>query len=371
MHLFKRTKNGPWWVDLGIDGTRVRRSTGTADRRQAEEFAAKVASDYWRQKKLGERPAVSWEAAVVHWLKQNQHLRSLETVKQRLRWLTGKLAGTAVREIDRDRVNALIAAKLEDGVVGATVNRHMAALSVILNHCRQEGWVDVVPPIRKLPEGGSRLTWLTRPQALRLLEELPGHLRQMARFALATGLRESNVRLLEWAQVDTARALAWIHADQAKAKRVISVPLNGDALEVLAEQRGEHRDYVFTYQGSPVGRIYNHAWQKACRRAGLDGLRFHDLRHTWASWHVQAGTPLPVLQQLGGWASYQMVLRYAHLGRDHIAAYADNLGTLRHKHGTVPQKETGAEAPDPLSNLVAWDGIEPPTQGFSILCSTD
>jgi hypothetical protein len=73
------------------------------------------------------------------------------------------------------------------------------------------------------------------------------------------------------------------------------------------------------------------------RRAGLDDLRFHDLRHTWASWHVQAGTPLPVLQQLGGWASYQMVLRYAHLGRDHIAAYADNLGTLRHKHGTALQ----------------------------------
>lgn len=63
------------------------------------------------------------------------------------------------------------------------------------------------------------------------------------------------------------------------------------------------------------------------RRVGLDDLRFHDLRHTWASWHVQAGTPLPVLQQLGGWASNQMVLRYAHLGRGHIAAYADNLGT--------------------------------------------
>ncbi len=96
--------------------------------------------------------------------------------------------------------------------------------------------------------------------------------------------------------------------------------------------------------------IYNHAWQKACRRAGLDGLRFHDLRHTWASWHVQAGTPLP--QQLGGWASYQMVLRYAHLGRDHIAAYADNLGTLRYIHGTVPQKKTEAEASVALSNLV-------------------
>ena len=371
MQLFKRTKNGPWWFDLGIDGSRIRRSTGTKDRREAEEFAAKVASDYWRQKKLGEQPAVMWEAAVVHWLKQHQHLRSLETVKQRLRWLTGQLKGTPVRAIGRDRIASLIEAKLETGVVGATVNRHMAALSVILHHSHREGWIDAVPPIRKLPEGGSRLTWLTKPQARRLLEELPAHLRPMARFALATGLRESNVRLLEWSQVDQDRALAWIHADQAKGKRVISVPLNADALAVLEEQRGEHRQFVFTYQGAPVGRIYNHAWQKACRRAGLDGLRFHDLRHTWASWHVQAGTPLPVLQQLGGWASYQMVLRYAHLGRDHIAAYAENLGTLRHIHGTVPKKKTEAEASVPLSDLVAWDGIEPPTQGFSILCSTD
>lgn len=120
----------------------------------------------------------------------------------------------------RDRIAALIDAKLATGVVGATVNRHMAALSVILHHSHREGWIDAVPPIRKLPEGGSRLTWLTRAQAQRLLAELPQHLRQMARFALATGLRESNVRLLEWSQVDLEQAIAWIHADQAKGRKV-------------------------------------------------------------------------------------------------------------------------------------------------------
>ncbi|PLT16307.1 MULTISPECIES: site-specific integrase [Ralstonia] len=352
MRFYKRQKAGPWWFDLSIDGTRIRQSTGTTDRRAAEELAAKVANDYWRQKKLGERPSVTWEAAVVHWLKQNQHLRSLETTKQRLRWLTAQLKGECVRDIGRDRIQAIIEAKLQDGVTGATVNRHMAALSVVLHHCHAEGWIDAVPPIRKLPESNARLTWLTRPQAQRLLAELPPHLRQMARFALATGLRESNVRLLEWSQVDMDRAVAWIHADQAKAGKVISVPLNEDALAVLAEQAKEKKRYVFNYKGAPVGRIYNHAWQKACARAGLHGLRFHDLRHTWASWHVQAGTPLPVLQQLGGWASYQMVLRYAHLGRDHVAAYADNVGTLWHKSGTAPETKTDAEASVPLQNLV-------------------
>ncbi len=121
----------------------------------------------------------------------------------------------------------------------------------------------------------------------------------MSRFALATGLRESNVRLLEWTQVDRERGLAWIHADQAKAGKVISVPLNEDALGVLREQEGQHKRYVFVDKGAPVGRIYNHAWQKACVRTGLAGLRFHDLRHTWASWHVQAGANPPAARRVG------------------------------------------------------------------------
>jgi integrase len=49
------------------------------------------------------------------------------------------------------------------------------------------------------------------------------------------------------------------------------------------------------------------------------------LRHTWASWHVQNGTPLNVLQELGGWSSYEMVQRYAHLAPEHLSEYANNL----------------------------------------------
>ena len=70
------------------------------------------------------------------------------------------------------------------------------------------------------------------------------------------------------------------------------------------------------------------AWYKALKRAGIDDFRWHDLRHTWASWHVQNGTPLYVLQELGGWENSEMVRRYAHFSAAHLAAYAEGLSSL-------------------------------------------
>ena len=70
------------------------------------------------------------------------------------------------------------------------------------------------------------------------------------------------------------------------------------------------------------------AWIAALGRAGIQDFRWHDLRHTWASWHVQGGTPLHALQELGGWESPEMVRRYAHFSAEHLAPYADRLGGL-------------------------------------------
>lgn len=65
-------------------------------------------------------------------------------------------------------------------------------------------------------------------------------------------------------------------------------------------------------------RVDNHrAWNATCRRAGIEDFRFHDLRHTWASWLIQSGVPLSVLQEMGGWESIEMVRRYAHLAPNH------------------------------------------------------
>ena len=161
----------------------------------------------------------------------------------------------------------------------------------------------------------------------------------MVEFSLATGLRKANVTGLLWSQVDLEKRVAWIHPDQAKARRAIPVPLNAEAVLLIREQIGKHETYVFTYRGSKITQVNTKAWHKALERAGIDDFRWHDLRHTWASWHAQNGTPLNVLQELGGWESPEMVRRYAHFSTAHLAPFADRLCALRVVDvGEVPTK---------------------------------
>jgi len=176
-----------------------------------------------------------------------------------------------------------------------------------------------------------RFQALTTEQAARLLAELPEHLAAMARFALATGLRDANVRGLRWEHVDLGRRMVLVPGDEAKAGDDIVVPLSDDAVEVLPSQLGKHATHVFTFavfdkhgkqlRREPIGkRSNNTAWRKARVRAGLPTLRWRDLRHTWATWHAQGGTPGLTLQTLGGWHDGRMVRHYTHLaGRDLLA----------------------------------------------------
>ena len=92
---------------------------------------------------------------------------------------------------------------------------------------------------------------------------------------------------------------------------------------------GSTQRIVFSFRGKPVRQVNTKAWRQALKRAGIKDFRWHDLRHTWASWHVQAGTPLHVLQELGGWECVEMVRRYAHLASDHLVQYVDRMSGLR------------------------------------------
>jgi integrase len=82
---------------------------------------------------------------------------------------------------------------------------------------------------------------------------------------------------------------------------------------------------------------HTQAWRKALSRAGIKDFKWHDLRHTWASWHVQNGTSLQELQQLGGWATFEMVLRYAHLSSAHLKDAAERIYVTKTLQPTVLQ----------------------------------
>lgn len=331
MRLYRRQEGGSWWVDFWHAGQRVRRSAGTSDRQAAQEWADRIKSDLWRGDRLGERPAVAWDAAVLDWLEAHQHLRSLSDRKDQLRWASKFLTGRALATIDRATLDELGRRKARTGAAPGTVNRHLAAVSAVLGHAVTRGWLGVRPAVPKRQEAAKRVVWATQDQARKLIAALPEHLGPMVAFALATGLRRHNVTHLEWTAVDIRRRIAWVHSDEAKGERTLSVPLNDSAVRILRAQRRRHKRIVFPYQGRVMTRQGMTAWNAACKKAGLKRFRWHDLRHTWASWHVQAGTPLAVLQELGGWRSYSMVLRYAHLAPSHVAAYAGNVDLAQNR----------------------------------------
>jgi integrase len=328
MAIYQRGKSKIWYIRFEVNGLEVHRSAKTKIKQEALELHDKLKSDAWKQVKLGEKPKFSWRDAVVRFMEESTRQHQDNDILA-LRWLDPYLSSMKLSDINRDTLQFLLKEKKKEGVMNATANRIVQFVRVILNKAHKEwSWIDSVPTVKLLEEPKRRIRFLTQEEATRLLNELPEHLNLMARFSLATGLRQSNVTGLEWSQVDLTRRKAWVHHDQAKAGKAIPVPLNNEAILVLRECQGKHDQYVFTYKQNPVKRTSCKAWWKALARAGIEDFRWHDLRHTWASWHVQNGTPLHILQELGGWSDVTMVQKYAHMGSDHLADYAGNVSKL-------------------------------------------
>lgn len=278
--------------------------------------------DAYVAKYLGGKPKRSWKEAVVRFLEVKATLRDVKQYRGNCRRLDAYLGNKMLDEIDGDTVWSVIQGEMKQGKKIATVNRHLALMRAILRMARDEWqWIDKMPKIRLLPGEVERDRWLTRDEADRLIAACAPHLAALARFALATGCRAREIAGLEWNRVDLDRHTAWLN--QTKNGTPRGVPLNQDAVKVLEEQVGKHPQYCFTYRGQFIKwELTNTGWHKALKRAGMTDLRFHDLRHTWASWHRQAGTSCDELKDLGGWKSRQMVDRYAKYSTEHLAAAA-------------------------------------------------
>ena len=344
MSLFKRSTSPYWYYRLYPPGggRTIQGSTGTTDKKQAQEFHDRLKADLWNQAKLGQKPQYTWNDAVVRFVSERRNVSSLETIKIHLRWLDPHLSGIVLADIDRATIDRITAEKKAEEVMvktrtglmstgkkvsPGTVNKVLGVLRSVLNAAVSWEWIDRAPKVSVLPVTTKRVRWITQEQAKRLVAALPSHLADMALFSLETGLRRANVTGLKWSQVDLVRKMAWIHPDEAKARKAIPVPLSEAAVTVLRRQRfavrdPEFLDFVFVFHGKPVYQTTTQAWRKALQKAGIKDFRWHDLRHTWASWHVQRGTPLHVLQALGGWESVEMVQRYAHFSTDHLAQWA-------------------------------------------------
>lgn len=337
MPLYRPKDSRNWWVRISIAGRKTRRSTRTGDREQAEEFEQRERERLWRQHQLKDRSAVLFREATKRWLEETTK-RSRSMDEMIIEWFDAQIGDEPLSAIDIDAIEELRKLLADEGQSRGTVDRYMALLRAVLKKS-VDVWryLEHAPkvPMYNVPAPAPR--WLTQEQFAKLAKELPPHLAVCAKFAVHTGLRMRSQLALTWDRVDLRRRRLWIPGEQMKAGRAHGLPLSKFAVKILREAKtlSPNGERVFQYDGRPIADCNTAAFKKAVVRAKVGPLRWHDLRHTFASWAVQNGVTLQELMQLGGWSSYSMVLRYSHLAPDHLAEAAEKVGRIRAQKKTA------------------------------------
>lgn len=328
MPLYRRTPDGPWWVRIG---RKTRVSTGTKNKKDAIEFERLLTERLWRQEKLGDRSAVPWKEAAERWLKDSTKPRKRD--RELLDWLAPLIGEHMVSEVaDPDALEQVRRHGLAEGWSHATVDRLMGTVSAVLRACVKWNYLERAPSVPMYRPTTPEPRWLTPAEFSALRRELPPHLELAARFAVLSLLRMRAMLKLTWDRVDLANRRAWIPKAHQKANRTFGFSLSVEAVEVLRELRAVNATgrYVFQWMGKPIDDCNTAAFQKALKRAKIEGANWHTLRHTGASWAVQAGVPLQEVMVLGDWKSYDMVLRYAHLAPASATSSVDKVAQWGH-----------------------------------------
>lgn len=209
--------------------------------------------------------------------------------------------------------------RLKAGVKKSSTNREMALLKKMYHLAMDWGYA-VENPVLKIKLFSERDNLkervLTEAEEAKLLAVCPAHLKPIVAFALNTGMRRGEILGLRWDQVDTKART--VRAVKTKSGRDRIIPLNDVAVDVLTLQRTKATgEYVFpSTRGCGRLKDVKKAFQSACRKAGITGLRFHDLRHTFASRLIQRGADIVTVQKLLGHFSVTMTERYTHSGAD-------------------------------------------------------
>lgn len=327
MSVYKQPNSDVWWVSITHpNAPRVRRSTGTTDRVEAQRVHDEIKAALWNQPKLKGK---TWGMAVTAWTEEGRDAADIYRLFKFARYFPDR----ALTDITGESLETALKFCKTPG----TYNRYRGMLMSVLSTAKQKKWLREVPDIAVRKAKKKPRMWITREQWAKLYAELPPHQQAMAEFAIETGLRQANVLGLTWDRVDLERRLVWVEAEEMKGDRAVGIPLSDGAINVLRNRVGTHPEFVFTYRGQPIKEIKT-AFQAACVRAGVGsisdkglytGFTWHSFRHTWATWHIQGGTPVEVLQKLGAWADLRMVMNYAHHSPGHLASFANNAANAK------------------------------------------
>ena len=209
----------------------------------------------------------------------------------------------------------------------ATCNRILAALSSVMSLASME-WqlIDENPckKVRKLAEPRGRTRFLSDQERERLLrvckESESKDLYLAVMISLNTGARKKEVWELNWNQVDLKNGV--VTFNQTKNDEIRSVPLLGNVLDLLLDRNKVRRidtSMVFPSKADPKnGILLERPWRTALKNAGIEDFRWHDLRHSAASYLAMSGVPMRSIAEILGHKTLQMVKRYSHLSQEHL-----------------------------------------------------
>ena len=338
MSLYKQPGSDVWWARFTVNGERVRVPTGEYVEKEAQKVHDRLKADQHDQPKLKGR---TWGSAVLKWTEEQ--VRSDSDIQSLIKF-SRYYKDRTLSSVTADSIDAALKKFIK---AEGTYNRYIARISAVLNLSKVN-----IKFTKKRDKNAKVRDWITQEQWAKLYLELPAHQRVMASFGMYTGLRQANVLGLRWDHVDLERRMAWIDGHEMKGIKPppLGIPLGEEAINVLTAVQGVDDEFVFTYRGRQIKEIKT-AFHAACIRAGVgrmaddigpveagmvrptkglvryQGLTWHGLRHSWATWHAQSGTPMEVLKELGGWTDMRMLQKhYAHHVPGIKAKYADNIG---------------------------------------------
>jgi integrase len=236
-------------------------------------------------------------------------------------------------EVSTPQIERYIEERLKQGKARATVNRETGALRQAFNLAvkRTPPKLTRVPYIPMLKEDNARQGFFERAEFEAVAGQLPAQVADVARFAYLSGWRKGEILPLRWDAVD--RQGREVRLRTSKSGKPRTLPLDGDLWDLI-DRRWTAREYdrngtatlseyVFHAGDGQAIVDFKHSWSTACKRAGLPGRLFHDLRRTAVRDMIRAGVPQSVAMRISGHRTTAIFLRYD------IASEADKRDALR------------------------------------------
>jgi integrase len=320
----RRTKEGKdrWAIDYQDRGRRVREIVRDAQtrgealialqKRIAESFAGR-----YHPVRGGEGMSFSRLADIYIEDYAKVKKRSWQTdyyyVEHSMKPFFGTMACSEIRSLDIER---FVKRRLDDGVTKTTVNRGLQMLKRMFNLAIDWGYL-AENPARKVrlfsEKDNLKERILTEDEELRLVDASPAYMKAIIFCALNTGMRRGEILNLRWDRVDFERRT--IRVDRTKSGKPRCVGINTTLLELLRRRRMEEPRSELVFPSLRTGRAFveiGKAFRRACKSASITGLRFHDLRHTFASRLIERGVDIVTVKELLGHSTITLTQRYTH-----------------------------------------------------------